>query len=137
MWVRSAGPSATSRSRSPGPCASGESIAASTVAPSPSTRRGSPGKSGVSVPGSLTSATSAEHRHVDRGNSRQVARNLAPCLALVGAREQLPCARAEVDAGDVVRVDRHPLAQHAEMRILLRQALAHVLPAGTAVAGAP
>src|SRR5215468_9972773 len=109
-------------------------MAASTVGASTSSRRGSPGKSGVSVPGSLTSATSVENRHVDRGDRRQVARDFAPRVALVGAREDLPGARAEVEARSVVRVDRQALAQDAEMGIVLRQAGAHRLPARTGVA---
>src|SRR5438093_1472977 len=137
MCERRLGPSATSRSRSPGHCASSESIAASTVGASTSTRRGRPGKSGVSVPGSLTSATSVEQRHVDRGDRGQVARDLAPRLALVRAREDLAGARAEVDAGNVVPVDGHGLAQDAEVRVLLRQPLPQVLPARAAVARAP
>ena len=58
----------------------------------------------------------------------QVARDLAPAVALVGAREHLAGARAEVEAGRVERVDRHPLAQHAEVRVLLREAVVEPLP---------
>src|SRR3954451_15766230 len=117
MCERRLGPSATSPARSPGHRASSESIAASTVGASTSTRRGSPGKSGVSVPGSLTSATSIEDGHVYRGDRGQIVCDLAPRLALVSAGEDLTRARAEVDARGVVLVDRHPLAQHSEIRV--------------------
>src|SRR5947208_12667250 len=137
MCDRRLGPSPTSRSRSPGHRASRESIAASTVGASTATRRGRPGKSGVNVPGSLTSATSVEHGHVDRGDRGQVARDLAPRLALVRAGEDLARARAEVDAGGVVRVHRHRLPQDAEVRVRLRQPLPQVLPARAAVTRAP
>src|SRR2546430_12929872 len=137
MWLRSAGPSPTRRSRSPGQRCSSSSMAPSTLAASASTWRVSPGKSGGRVPGSRRSATSVEHHHVDRGDRRQIAGDLAPCLSLVGACEHLAGARAEVDARDVVLVDRHALAQNPEVRVLLRQPLPHVLPARAAVARAP
>src|SRR4051812_23151183 len=137
MWLRRLGPSATRRSRRPGHCCSSSSMAPSTFSASTSTRRVSPGKSGVRVPGRRRSATSVDDRHVDRRDRGQIARDLAPGLALVRAREDLPGARAEVDAGTVVLVDRHPLAQDAEVGILLRQSLAHVLPARASVTRAP
>src|SRR6476646_10964067 len=122
MWLRSVGPSATSRSRRPGQSDSSRSIASSTVEASTSTCRDSPGKSGVSVPGRRTSVTSVEHHDVDRGDPGQVARDLVPRLALVRAREDLTGARAEVETWDVVRVDDHRLPEHADVRILLWQA---------------
>src|SRR5512133_2816803 len=137
MWLRSAGPSPTRRSRRPGQRCSSSSMAPSTLAASTSTWRVSPGKSGVSVPGSRRSATSVEHHHIDRGDRRQIADDLAPCLSFVGTCEHLAGARAEVDARDVVLVDRHSLAQDPEVRVLLRQPLPHVLPARAAVARAP
>src|SRR4051812_1030896 len=137
MWLRSAGPSPTRRSRRPGQRCSSSSMAPSTLAASTSTWRVSPGKSGVRVPGSRRSATSVEHHHVDGGDRRQIVGDLAPCLSLVGACEHLAGARAEVDARDVVLVDRHALAQAPEVRVLLRQPLPHVLPARAAVARAP
>src|SRR5438445_11980700 len=112
-------------------------MAPRTVGASTSTCRLSPGKSGVSVPGSRRSATSVENCHVDRGDRGQVAHDLAPRLAIVGAREELPGARAEVDARRVVRVDGHPLAEDAEVRVVLRQAAALRLPARAGVARAP
>ena len=77
------------------------------------------------------------HRHLDRRDRRQVARDLAPGLALVDAREHLAGARAEVEARRVERVVRHPLAQDAEVRVLLWQALVEPLPGRARVAGAP
>ena len=78
-----------------------------------------------------------EHRDLDRRDGGQVARDLVPALALVGAREHLAGARAEVEAGHVERVDRDALAQHAEMRVALRQAAVEPLPARARVARAP
>ena len=78
-----------------------------------------------------------QHRDLDRRDRRQVARDLVPALALVGAREHLAGARAEVEAGHVERVDRHPLAQHAEVRVALRQAAVEPLPGRAGVARAP
>src|SRR2546423_9015572 len=139
MWLLSAGPSATRRSRRPGQRPSRSAMAPSTVAASTSTWRVNPGKRGVSVPGRRTSATapSVEDGNVHRRDRGEVVRDLAPGVALVGAREHLARARAEVDARDVVRVDRHPLPQNADARILLRKSPARVLPARAAVAGAP
>src|SRR3954469_14068290 len=137
MWLRRLGPSATRRARRPGQRCSSSSMAPSTFAASTSTWRVSPGKSGVRVPGRRRSATSVEHCHVDRRDRGQIVRDLAPRLALVRAGEDLARARAEVDAGGVVRVHRHRLAQDAEVRVRLRQPLPHVLPARAAVARAP
>ena len=67
----------------------------------------------------------------------QVAGDLAPALALVVAREHLARARAEVEAGDVERVDRHALAQHAEKRVVLGQAAVELPPRRAAVARPP
>src|SRR5581483_5602604 len=92
------------------------------------------------VPGTRTSAISVllvDDRDVDGGDRRQVARDLRPRLALVGAREDLAGARAEVDAGDVVRVHRHPLPENAEVRVHLRQPVPQRLPARAGVARAP
>src|SRR5512146_848952 len=116
MWWRSDGPSATRRSRSPGQRCSSSSIAPRTLAASISRRRGNPGKSGVRVPGSRTSGTALpDDRDVDRGDRREVARDLGPRLALVGARVHLARARAEVDARNIVLVDGHALAEDAEV----------------------
>src|SRR6476659_10759582 len=128
MWLRSVGPSATSRSRRPGQYDSSRSIASIAVVASTSTCRVRPGKSGVSVPGRRTSVTSVQHGHVDRGDPGEIAGDLVPRIALVRAREHLAGARAEVEAGDVVRVDYHRLPEHAEVGVLLREPLPHRLP---------
>src|SRR6185437_6071863 len=68
---------------------------------------------------------------------RQVLRDAAPAIALVGAGEEGAAAGPEIDACRRQPVGRHRLAQHAEEGILLRQPLAQRLPAGAAVAGPP
>src|SRR3954452_9821091 len=99
MWGRSAGPLSQRRARRPGPWSSSRSIASSTVAASTSWCRSRPGKSGVSVVGRGTFALGSLHRRdLDRPDGRQVARDLAPAVALVAAREELAGARAEVEA---------------------------------------
>ena len=47
---------------------------------------------------------------------------MIPVLALVGACEYLSRARAEVEAGNVERIDRESLTKHAEKGITLGQA---------------
>ena len=59
-----------------------------------------------------------------------------PGFAVVGAAEQGAGVGAGVDPCGVQPIGGHRLAQHAEERVFLRQALAHCLPFGAAVAGA-
>ena len=68
-------------------------------------------------------SSNSNERDLDRRDGGEVARDLAPALALVGAREDLARAGAEVQARHVVGVDREPLTQDAEVRVALRQAL--------------
>src|SRR5207248_10202840 len=58
---------------------------------------------------------SVDDGDLDRGDRRQVVGDLAPALTLVGAREHLARARSEVEAGHLVRVDRHSLAVYADL----------------------
>src|SRR6185437_17115313 len=69
--------------------------------------------------------------HLDRPDIGQIARDLLPAIALVGTCEHLARAGPEVQARRLVAVDRHPLAQDAEIGIGLRQTLVEPLPALT------
>src|SRR6185312_16867895 len=75
------------------------------------------------------------HRH--GGDAREEPADLAPAPAGVDAREQLAGARAEVEAWIVLLVDRHAVAQHADVGVLARQPVRELLPAGAGVARAP
>src|SRR5579862_5762978 len=137
MCWRRHGPGSQRRSRRPGQRRSSWSIASSTVAASISTWRGRSWNSGVSVLGSERSAISVDLRDLDRPDRRQVAGDLRPRVALVGAREELAGARAEVEAGLVGAIERQRRAEDAEVRVILRQTVREALPALAGVAGAP
>ena len=101
--------------------------------------RGRSPKSGVSVRREAQLGHQLlEHRHLDRPDRRQVARDLAPALALVGAREDLAGARAEVEAG--LRRSRRSPSRRAARRGARRccgRPLVEPLPALAGVARAP
>ena len=63
--------------------------------------------------------------------------DLAPRRALVGARPQLAVARPERDPDRVEAVDRHRLAEDAEVGVLLGQPGGEPLPGRPPVAGPP
>ena len=82
-------------------------------------------------------AQASHHQGLDREDGRQVLRDAGPALALVGAGEQAAGVGAEIDPGRLQRVGRHRLAQHGEVGVPLRQAVAQVPPAPPGVPGAP
>ena len=98
-----------------------------------------PRKSGGSVAGRWSVGHGyVEHRDLDRRDRGQVARDLAPALALVGAREHLAGARAEVEAGHVVaRRSPSPRAARRGARRCCGSPSVEPLPARAGVARAP
>src|SRR6185437_9681626 len=140
MWRRMRGVESQRRSRNPGQRASSPSIASPTVAAASSTRRGQPGKSRSSSGGRWTATAGVsgiDDQRLDRRDAREILRDHLPALAFIGAREECAAAGAEIDAGGLERIARHRLAEHADIGMLLWQALAQRDPALPAVAGAP
>ena len=64
----------------------------------------------------------------------QVTRDLLPILTFIEAREDRAAVGAEIDSRRITFVTRHRLTEHSEETTLLRQTLAHRLPALAAVA---
>jgi hypothetical protein len=64
----------------------------------------------------------------------QVTGDLLPILTFIKAREHRATVRAEVDSRWIAFVARHRLAEHSKETTLLRQTLAHRLPALAAIA---
>ena len=61
-------------------------------------------------------------------------RDLLPILAFIEAAEDRAAVCAEIETCWIAFVTRHRLAEHGEETTLLRQTLAHRLPALAAVA---
>src|SRR5581483_8788865 len=132
------GSSAPRRRAGRGARASGRRAPRSRRSPSPPRPRCSAAASGrAAAASSAGEPRPLDHRHLDRRDRRQVRGDLAPALALVGARVDLTRARPEVEAGAVLGVDRHPAPQDTEERALVREAVVEALPAGTAVLRPP
>ena len=59
------------------------------------------------------------------GRSRTIGVHVSPASA---DAYNLPAGRAEVDAARIERVDRHRVAQHVDVAVLLREAVGERLP---------
>ena len=77
---------------------------------------------------------SSPFEHLDSKNRWQVTGDLLPTLTFVEAREDRATVCAEIDSRWIALVTRHRLTEHSEETTLLRQTLAHRLPALPAVA---
>ena len=77
---------------------------------------------------------SSPFEHLDSKNRWQVTGDLLPTLAFVEAREDRATVCAEIDSRWIAFVTSHRLTEHSEETTLLRQTLAHRLPALPAVA---
>src|SRR5438552_9037080 len=72
---------------------------------------------------------------LDGGDARELAGKLAPAVAAIDRVEHLAHGGSEVDSGRVERIDVERVAQHAHIVRRLRKALAHGVPAHSAVGG--
>ena len=77
---------------------------------------------------------SSPFEHLDSKNRWQVTGDLLPTLTFVEAREDRAAVCAEIDSRWIAFVTSHRLTEHSEETTLLRQTLAHRLPALPAVA---
>jgi hypothetical protein len=77
---------------------------------------------------------SSPFEHLDSKNRWQVTGDLLPTLTFVEAREDRATVCAEIDSRWIAFVTSHRLTKHIEETTLLRQTLAHRLPALPAVA---
>ena len=77
---------------------------------------------------------SSPFKHLDGEYRWQVTGDLLPILTFIEAREDRSTVGAEIDSRWIAFVTRHRLAEHGEETTLLRQTLAHRLPALAAVA---
>ena len=64
----------------------------------------------------------------------QMTRDLLPILTFIEACEDRAAVGAKIDSRWIAFVTRHRLTEHSEKTTLLRQTLAHRLPALTAIA---
>src|SRR5262245_62525696 len=140
MCSRTTGPLSTSRLRRPGVRASSASIASATVPASTSQRRTVPGIRLTSERGRRTvtaTPASVDLDGLDAPDRWQVVGDPLPGPALVARPVQLARARPEIHACGIAPVDRHRLAQHADVGVLLGQAARLALPGVAAIVRAP
>jgi hypothetical protein len=72
--------------------------------------------------------------YLDREYRWQVTCDLLPILTFIEAREDRATVCAEIDSRWIAFVTRHRLTEHSEETTILRQTLAHRLPALSAIA---
>ena len=72
--------------------------------------------------------------YFDREYRWQVARDLLPILTFIEAREDRATVCAEIDSRWIALVTSHRLTEHSEEAAVLRQTLAHRVPALAGVA---
>ena len=72
--------------------------------------------------------------YFDREYRWQVARDLLPILTFIEACEDRATVCPEIDSRWIALVTRHRLTEHSEETAVLRQTLAHRVPALAAVA---
>src|ERR1700683_3635367 len=72
--------------------------------------------------------------HFDSKYRWQVTRDLLPVLTFIEAREDRTTVCAEIDSRWIALVASHRLTEHSEETAVLRQTLAHRVPALAAVA---